>query len=202
MEILYTIHAFSIIGGALFMAGLVMLAYLYFNNEISYGKLKMKGGAHRSKKWPTMFYFSIGFLVVGASLFGYGFTLPRPQNTTGLIKERSWYGTWDIEFQNDCSTAAIFNDASTVKFYQYLNKGESVFEGLIQDAEGGKIGSFQRLGSSMGSEDFRVIKGQCKINGGKSILVELALHGSREVFSGVVYESKSANKYTCWGKKR
>ena len=149
-----------------------------------------------------MFYFSIGFIALGAIIFGYGFNLPRPQNTTGLIKERSWYGTWDIEFQNNCSTAAIFNDAATVKFYQYPNKGESVFEGIIQDAEGGKIGSFQRLESSMGSEDFRVIKGQCKINGGKSILVELALHGSREVFSGVVNESKSANKYTCWGKKR
>jgi hypothetical protein len=72
---------------------------------------------------------------------------------------------------------------------------------MLKDGDGGEIGSFERLESDMGNNDFRIIKGQCKIKGGKAIRVELALHGNREIFSGIIYEAKSAKRYTCWGRK-
>lgn len=202
METLYQVHPISIAGSALFLAGLAIVVLLFFSHELSYGSLKLKGTLHRTKKWPAMQRLAVVFLILGSLFFAIGFAFPKVTKASDVVPESTWYGMWNIQFQSGNDSEALLPSAETIRFYQYSNKGEHILEGEIKDGDGKQIGSFQRLCADAGSHNFRVIKGQFKINGGKTIKVELALLGNKDVFSGIVYESTAARRQTCWGKRR
>jgi hypothetical protein len=165
--------------------------------------VKVSGRASQSAKWQSkVFKIIVSFILLGVLLSIIGFALPPWEHSGSPVSERIWYHTWSINFHRNADEAPLFQNAETIRFYRYPHKGENIFEAQIKDAEGHEIGSFQRLGSSLEKDDFRIIKGQCKINGEKTIAVELALLGGEEVFSGIIYDTKSVKKYTCWGKKR
>ena len=164
--------------------------------------VKVSGRASQSVKWQNrVFKLIVSFIGIGVLLSIIGFALPSWEPSRSTVSERTWYNTWSISFYSKSNEVPILQNAETIRFYRYLHKGENIFEAQIKDAKGREIGSFQRLKPSLENDDFRVIKGQCKINDGKFILVELALHGNKEVFSGVIFDSKSVKKYTCFGKK-
>ncbi len=173
-----------------------MLLLLFFSHELSYGNLKLKGNLHRTKKWPIMLKVAIGFLAIGTLFFALGFKFPRPNNNGPGVAERIWHGTWDIEFMGKSAPGNIENAV----FDHILAEG-GLLQAKIYDAEGGERGSFTRLKPPVAnSGDYRLVKGTFQIKSGKALIVEFVLHGDK-TFSGFVYESKSAERITCWGKK-
>lgn len=140
---------------------------------------------------------AIGFSIAGAVIFGLGFWFPRPSNNGTNIGWRTWRGSWDIQFCGENAPEGLF----IAKFDQIQAEG-GVFQAKIYNENDSNTGSFQRLEPSANTDDYRLIKGQFKTTGGKVILVELALHANKELFTGLVYESKSTKRFTCWGKKR
>lgn len=197
MDTLYQLHPISIIGVAFLGASAFLFLLLFFSNELSYGNLKMKGTLLRSKKWPTMLKVAVGFLAVGALLFALGFQFPRPSNTGPGVRESTWHGTWDIEFMGETAPGDIDNAV-----FDHIQAEGGLLQAKIYDAEGGERGSFTRLKPSANPDDFRFVKGAFQVRGGKPLVVEIALHGNKETFSGFAYASKSAKRITCWGKKR
>lgn len=202
METLYQLPIVSIFGAGFFLAGVIIITLLFYNHKLSYRGLTLSGNLHRTKKWPMMQRRAVAFLILGAVFFAAGFAFPMFGRSTDEVSERTWYGMWSIQFQSGSDSEVPLTSAETIRFYQYRNNGTHIFEGEIKDGDGRQVGSFQRLLPDAGSENFRAIKGQFKVNGGKVIKVELALLGDKNTFSGIVYESQSARRQTCWGRRR
>lgn len=197
MDFLYELHPISIAGMGLSIPGLFMVCFLFFNNELVFKGIQLKGNLHRSKKWPVMQKTAIGFLVAGALVFAYGFNFPKPQQVGGGVDWKKWKGNWDIEILGDYYTGKGKYRAN----FDQIRK--EILQAKLYDDNEEEWGSFQRLNPTSNPNDYGLLKGQFfQKNGEKSIVVELALHADKETFSGVIYEKYSAKKITCWGKKR
>lgn len=201
LDFLRELHAVS--RGGLLLSVISLFIFGIAFRGVNIGQvISVSGRSSQSVKWQNrVFKLIAGCIGAGVFLFIFGFGLPTWEKTGSIIPKTTWHGKWSINIQSIPDLAPVLATAESVNFYPYKSKGEKIFEAMIYDGDGSEIGSFERLDSDMGNNDFRIIKGQCRKKGGKAIWVELALHGNREIFSGIIYESKSAKRYTCWGRK-
>ncbi len=200
-DFLRELHAVS--RGGLLLSVISLFIFGIAFRGVNIGQvISVSGRASQSVKWQNrVFKLIVGCIGTGVLLFIVGFSLPTWEKTGSVVAKTAWYGKWSINIQSAADLVPVLSTAESVKFYPYQTKGEKIFEGMIKDGDESEIGSFERLESDMGNNDFRIIKGQCQIKSGKAIWVELAMHGNKEIFSGIIYESKSAKRYTCWGRK-
>jgi hypothetical protein len=153
MGIFYDLHPVSIFGLCLAVTGILFFIFAFRGVNISQ-VMKVEGRVSQSAKWQNkVFRLITGFVVAGVAFLALGFALPEWNRGENSVSERTWHGTWDIKFCGEVNATEV----STVKFEHLSHREGEFLQARLYDGEGGEIGTFQRLQTDAGHDDFRIL---------------------------------------------